>query len=79
MIDMKELLISKLSRKITTIEQIRDSAEKKLILLPKISDDTKSKTYNIRTPQKTIEYVLDHELPNLKTSLIERVGKMRID
>jgi hypothetical protein len=79
LIDMKELLVSKLSRKITMIKEIRDSAEKKLMLLPKIGNDTNTTTDYIRTPQKTIEYVLDHELPNLRNALTERVGKIVVD
>ncbi|RPH76260.1 MAG: hypothetical protein EHM77_09410 [Planctomycetaceae bacterium] len=77
MITVKGIWLNRIGKKVDFLKQQQQSVEKKLLLLPKLTNSTNVVTEYIRTPQRVIEFELEHELPIPRNDIIEQLGDVK--
>jgi hypothetical protein len=60
MIRLKNIWLDRIGKKVDFLKQEQMSVEKKLLLLPKLTNSTNVITEYVRTPQRVIEFELEH-------------------
>jgi hypothetical protein len=73
LIQVRDLALIRLAERMSTVKEIRMSTEKKLMLLPKIGNDTNVTTVHVRTPQILIENEIEYNLNKARNELMEKI------
>ena len=73
LIQVRDLALIRLAERMSTVKEIRMSTEKKLMLLPKIGNDTNVTTVHVRTPQNLIENEIEYNLNKARNELMEKI------
>jgi len=73
LIQVRDLALIRLAERMSTVKEIRMSTEKKLMLLPKIGNDTNVTTVHVRTPQTLIENEIEYNLNKARNELMEKI------